>query len=87
MSQPVTPEQIKAALPNILANIPQEWLGTTYNNSNLLGREKFAENLANLILTKGANISTEDLVELGNAEDYLRVSSNVSSVLEFVLAN
>lgn len=81
-----TDAQVKAALPNILANIPDEWRGTTFKNSNLLGRGKFAANLNNLILEKGGSITTEDLVDIGNAEDYLRVSSNISSVLEYVLA-
>lgn len=55
-------------------------------NSNLLGRSTFAANLNNLILEKGGSITTQDLVDIGNAEDYLRVSSNISSVLEYVLA-
>jgi len=78
--------QVNAALPNLLANIPHEWRGTTFKNSNLLGRATFAANLNNLILEKGGAITSEDLVGIGNAEDYLRVSSNVSSVLEYVLA-
>jgi len=40
-----------------------------------------------LIISKSGNITTDDLVDLGNAEDYLRVSSNISSLLEFVLAS
>lgn len=78
---------VEAALPRILSVIPDEWRGTTFKNSNLLGRERFAQNLSALIQSKGDTITTEDLVNLGNAEDYLRVSSNVSSVLEFVLAS
>lgn len=31
-------QQLEAALPDILKVIPKEWDGTTYNNSNLLGR-------------------------------------------------
>ena len=79
-------EQMKQALPAILANIPQEWRGTTFKNSALLGREKFSTRLADLVVSKGADITTQDLVDLGNAEDYLRVSSNISSVLEVTLA-
>jgi hypothetical protein len=30
-----------AIIPEILANMPNEWRGTTFRNSNLLGREKF----------------------------------------------
>lgn len=81
-----TDAQVKAALPNILANIPNEWRGTTFKNSNLLGRGDFSVNLNKLILEKGGSITTQDLVDIGNAEDYLRVSSNISSVLEFTLA-
>jgi len=76
----------KAALRAILRNIPAEWRGTTFKNSALLGREKFASRLLALVARKGAKITEEHLVGLGNAEDYLRVSSNVSSVLECYLA-
>ena len=81
-----TSAQVKAALPNLLANLPHEWRGTTFKNSNLLGRSTFAANLNDLILQKGGAITADDLVAIGNAEDYLRVSSNVSSLLEFTLA-
>jgi hypothetical protein len=70
-----------------LANIPQEWRGTTFKNSALLGREKFASKIISLIARKGVKITEQDLVKVGNAEDYLRVSSNVSSVLECYLAS
>ena len=82
----VTKAQMRAALPNILENIPPEWRGTTFKNSKLLGRETFAVNLNNLIIEKAGGITADDLVEIGNAEDYLRVSSNISSLLEFTLA-
>lgn len=85
-TQSATYAQIKAALPTILDNIPAEWRGTTFKNSNLLGRGTFATNLNKLILEKGGAITAEDLVAIGNAEDYLRVSSNVSSLLEYALA-
>lgn len=32
----------QAHLANIIANIPDEWRGTTFKNSALLGRERFA---------------------------------------------
>jgi hypothetical protein len=32
-----TYNEIKAALPNILLNIPEEWNGTTFKNKVLLG--------------------------------------------------
>ena len=47
----------KAHLANILANIPDEWRGTTFKNSALLGREKFAKKLLALIAKKGSNIA------------------------------
>jgi len=70
----------------ILANIPHEWRGTTFKNSALLGRAKFASKILSLIAKKGVKITEQDLIKIGNAEDYLRVSSNVSSVLECYLA-
>eukprot|EP01134_Creolimax_fragrantissima_P006553 CFRG6553T1 len=82
----VTDAHMKAALPAILASIPEEWRGTTFKNSNLLGRGNFAAKLTELILSKHSNINSQDLIRLGNAEDYLRVSSNVSTVLETALA-
>lgn len=78
---------IRESLPTILANIPQEWRGTTFKNSKLLGRETFAANFKELILKKRTSITSEDLVALGNAEDYLRVSSNMSCLLEMILAS
>jgi cysteine synthase A len=81
-----TYSQMQAALPTILSNIPYEWRGTTFKNSNLLGREVFSEKLKALVAAKGTSINSDDLTELGNAEDYLRVSSNFSSLLETVLS-
>eukprot|EP00122_Pirum_gemmata_P005382 Pgem_evm1s4901 len=82
----MTVSLIKAALPSILQHLPHEWRGTTFKNSNLLGREEFEKKLISLVKEKGTSIVEEDLVNLGNAEDYLRVSSNISSVLEIGLA-
>eukprot|EP01104_Vermistella_antarctica_P011204 TRINITY_DN3107_c0_g1_i1.p1 TRINITY_DN3107_c0_g1~~TRINITY_DN3107_c0_g1_i1.p1 ORF type:complete len:652 (-),score=157.58 TRINITY_DN3107_c0_g1_i1:279-2135(-) len=85
----LTFDVIKAALPQILAAVPADWRGTTFANSNLLGRKVFSDNLAALILkktTSGETISTEDLHSIGNAEDYLRVSTNISTTLELTLA-
>jgi len=78
-----------AAIAQILGAIPDEWNGTTFKNDNLLGREGFARNLTKLLSHKtetGEPITTTDLVNLGNAEDYLRVATNVSTTLEFFLA-
>ena len=77
---------IRESLPTILANLPQEWRGTTFKNSHLLGREAFAAKFKELILTKRTAITSEDLIALGNAEDYLRVSSNMSCLLEMIMA-
>jgi cystathionine beta-lyase/cystathionine gamma-synthase len=78
---------LRAALPSILTSLPYEWKGTTFNNSNLLGRARFCEGLKELVATKApAEINTQDLIDLGNAEDYLRVSTNISCLLELVLA-
>eukprot|EP00092_Neocalanus_flemingeri_P040538 GFUD01044144.1.p1 GENE.GFUD01044144.1~~GFUD01044144.1.p1 ORF type:complete len:616 (-),score=98.67 GFUD01044144.1:188-2035(-) len=85
----LTPTIVEQYLPQILAAIPEEWRGTTFKNSALLGREVFSEKLTNLILSKsegGDKISTDDLVAIGNAEDYLRVASNISTTLELILA-
>ena len=63
------------------------------NNSNLLGRKEFSERLQALLVSKtetelgeAGAISTDDLINLGNAEDYMRVATNVSTVYENVLA-
>eukprot|EP00164_Ancoracysta_twista_P004647 GFYU01006278.1.p1 GENE.GFYU01006278.1~~GFYU01006278.1.p1 ORF type:complete len:627 (+),score=239.37 GFYU01006278.1:150-2030(+) len=85
----VTDTQMKSALKQIIPAIPKEWRGTTFNNSNLLGREGFSERLSNLIVKQekaGKAISTKDLEGVGNAEDYLRVATNISVTLELALA-
>ena len=71
------PEKLR----NILNSIPDEWRGTTYKNHILVGRSKFAENLMKL-----DEITTEKLTLIGNAEDYFRVSNNISTLYELVLA-
>ena len=43
----------KAHLAAIISNIPQEWRGTTFKNSALLGREKFAQKILALMAKKG----------------------------------
>jgi cysteine synthase A len=73
----------------ILSVLPAEWRGTTFNNSKLLGREGFATKLEDLISRKfetGEQITGEDLGGIGNAEDYLRVATNISTALEVILA-
>ncbi len=62
--------------------------GTTFNNLHLLGRAGFAERLRSLLDSKrpGEQLTEADLSSLGEAEDYLRVASNVSTLLEIALA-
>jgi cystathionine beta-lyase/cystathionine gamma-synthase len=90
-TSPCTFDQLHACLPSILQNIPQEWRGTTFKNSHLLGREVFSHDLCQLVASRSASsppqiITTQDLLDLGNAEDYLRVASNISCLLETYLA-
>ena len=82
----VTDEMVRKALKEILQVLPHEWRGTTFNNSALLGRTVFSDRLCELILSKPNEFTTDDLVKVGNAEDYLRVASNVSTMLELALA-
>jgi hypothetical protein len=85
--------QMQPLLQQLLDNMPADWRGTTFQNSALLGREKFSDNLLRLLEAKrqapgGAQpaLTEEELVALGNAEDYLRVATNLSTTLECVLA-
>ena len=74
----------------LLAEMPEEWLGTTFRNTHLLGREGFSANLKALLAAKArdaeSTITKAELVALGEAEDYLRVATNVSTTLEALLA-
>lgn len=76
-------------LPQIVASIPSDWRGTTFKNSALLGRKGFETKLSELMLRKandGGEIDTEDLLSVGNAEDYMRVATNISTTLEMALS-
>jgi len=77
-------------LRQLLAEMPTEWLGTTFRNSHLLGRAQFAADLKALLDSKAQDVEStltrEELLDLGEAEDYLRVATNVSTTLEAVLA-
>mmetsp|Transcript_24739 Transcript_24739/g.69251 ORF Transcript_24739/g.69251 Transcript_24739/m.69251 type:complete len:622 (+) Transcript_24739:165-2030(+) len=89
MGEKVTSEVMRGYLGDILEAIPAEWRGTTFRNSRLLQREGFAQNMIDLIAEKkaaGGRIVEADLRAVGNAEDYLRVSSNISTTLELFLA-
>ena len=64
-------------LPQMLRSIPDEWKGTTFKNHALLGREGFTAKLHSLLQDKvhtGEAVTTQDLVNLGNAEDKVRRS-------------
>jgi cysteine synthase A len=90
----LTEELLKTQLvPQILASVPADWRGTTFNNSNLLGREAFSERLLALLVSKAGTklgeegaITADDLSALGNAEDYLRVATNFCCTYETVMA-
>lgn len=77
-------------LRQLLAEMPTEWLGTTFRNTNLLGRRSFALGLRELLEAKAedpdSTITRGELLDLGEAEDYLRVASNVSTTLEAIIA-
>ena len=74
---------------DLVRELPKEWRGTTFNNSNLLGREGFACCLLDLLARRGADrqpVTSADLEALGQAEDYLRVATNVTATLEALIA-
>ena len=73
------------SLSSIVTNLPNDWAGTTFSNLDLLGRSGFCDRLSKLLTTSETPTSSE-LTSLGNAEDYLRVSSNISATLELHLS-
>ena len=74
-----------ASISALIQAMPDEWKGTTFNNSNLLGRTAFVSKLKHF-LASGEPITSSALEKLGQAEDYARVATNVSTVLEAYLA-
>lgn len=68
---------------NLLGNIPNEWYGTTYNNSKLITRQEFISNLIDL---KSNKITRQELENIGNSSDYFRVGSNISTIFEYIYA-
>ena len=82
---------VQVFIPKLLESMPYEWKGTTFNNSAEIyhGREKFMANLHALIEEKkeGDKVSSSELSSIGNAEDYLRVATNVCTALETALAS
>ena len=89
MDMSISKDLVHKYLPAILENLPYEWRGTTFANSNLLGRKGFSDSFCELLnhkeKTGESSISSDELSNVGNAEDYLRVSSNISSLLELAL--
>jgi cysteine synthase A len=76
-------------LADVLRAMPLEWLGTTFKNKELLGRERWSAQLEALLsmhVAEGSVVTSRELEDLGNAEDYLRVASNVSTLLEHEMA-
>ena len=65
---------LQSALPRLLENLPKEWRGTTFRNSDLLGREVFSQRLLSLVAEKGTALSAADLEAVGNAEVSARAS-------------
>jgi cysteine synthase A len=70
----------------VLDAVPEEWRGTTFKNHDLQLRGGFIERLDALVANTAQPITEQSLLDLGNAEDYLRVATNLSVVLERALA-
>ncbi|KAJ3295719.1 hypothetical protein HDU79_008567 [Rhizoclosmatium sp. JEL0117] len=85
--------ELRRVMPSILSQLPSEWRGTTFANKTLLGRSVFAEGVLSLVSLKSKvakseeQVTSTELSGLGVAEDYFRVSSNVSVLLELALAS
>jgi cysteine synthase A len=89
---PIEHGTMQKFISKLLVAMPQEWLGTTFRNDDKTyhGREGFANNLYALMASKQAteaNITEQDLMMVGNAEDYYRVATNVATTLELALAS
>eukprot|EP00746_Dinoflagellata_sp_MGD_P061359 gnl/MRDRNA2_/MRDRNA2_25976_c0_seq1.p1 gnl/MRDRNA2_/MRDRNA2_25976_c0~~gnl/MRDRNA2_/MRDRNA2_25976_c0_seq1.p1 ORF type:complete len:752 (+),score=154.18 gnl/MRDRNA2_/MRDRNA2_25976_c0_seq1:129-2384(+) len=89
---PIDHVTMQKFISKLLIAMPQEWLGTTFRNDakTYHGREGFANNLYALMASKTtdeAKITQDDLMKVGNAEDYYRVATNVSTTLELALAS
>ena len=81
--------ELEPLLQQLVEEIPEEWRGTTFNNAALLERGGFSERLTSLFSAKRASqepLRGDELLGLGNAEDYLRVATNLSTTLELSLA-
>lgn len=68
-------ESFQKFILQIIENMPEEWLGTTFKNDavSYVGRESFTSALLQLLSRKSSQLlTTGDLETVGNAEDYLR---------------
>ncbi len=68
-------ESFQKFILQIIENMPEEWLGTTFKNDavSYVGRESFTAALLQLLSRKSSELlTTSDLETVGNAEDYLR---------------
>lgn len=70
-------ESFQTLIPQIIENMPEEWLGTTFKNDvvSYVGRESFSSALLRVLSSKKTSsepLSRADLETAGNAEDYLR---------------
>ena len=66
--------------------MPGSWFGTTFDNSTVHGRAGFAQRLLSLCTSGHDAISTQQLLDLGSPEDYMRVATHVSTILEVALS-
>lgn len=66
--------------------MPKEWRGTTFANKKLMNRGPWADAVS-IRIFEDLGLSEQELIDIGNAEDYLRVSSNVSSLYEMALGS
>ena len=88
---PLPPPACARLVGGMLDAMPAEWLGTTFRNAALVGREGFSGALHDLFDRKVASgaattpMTTSEVHALGNAEDYLRVATNVSTALEAIV--
>eukprot|EP00518_Triparma_eleuthera_P018684 CAMPEP_0197551000 /NCGR_PEP_ID=MMETSP1320-20131121/4400_1 /TAXON_ID=91990 /ORGANISM="Bolidomonas sp., Strain RCC2347" /LENGTH=604 /DNA_ID=CAMNT_0043111437 /DNA_START=220 /DNA_END=2034 /DNA_ORIENTATION=+ len=73
-------ESFVAAIPALLEAVPPSWYGTTFPNLDLKSREVFSASYLELLSSSA--ISPSSLDELGHAEDYFRVATNLSTILE-----
>eukprot|EP00808_Paulinella_micropora_P024696 g43798.t1 len=86
--------RMSARLKEILEAIPKGWNGTTYpNDKRFIGREQFMQEMAALLqgtssaaLLQGTSAVSRQQLEHMYPEDYLRLGSPLSTLLEVVRA-